>query len=88
MTQAQIEDIYRRLDSLTAEVNSLKLLTGTIGTTQVALTQILNTQSTHTQVLNNHTELLNAHTTDLTQINTKLDRILEILGDRNGGSGL
>ncbi|WP_375477265.1 hypothetical protein [uncultured Nostoc sp.] len=37
MTEAQIQDIYSRLDSLTSEVNSLKLLTGTIGTSQVAM---------------------------------------------------
>lgn len=37
MTQAQIQDIYSRLDSLTCEVNSLKLLTSTIGTSQVAM---------------------------------------------------
>jgi hypothetical protein len=37
MTKAQILDIYSRLDALTAEVNSLKLSAGTIGTSQVAL---------------------------------------------------
>jgi archaellum biogenesis ATPase FlaH len=51
MTEAQIQDIYSRLDSLTSEVNSLKLLTGTIGTSQVAIAQILNTQQEHTQIL-------------------------------------
>ncbi|MDZ7996062.1 MAG: hypothetical protein RM022_013015 [Nostoc sp. EfeVER01] len=40
MTEAQIQDIYARLDSLTSEVNSLKLLTGAIGTSQVAIAQI------------------------------------------------
>jgi len=39
MTEAQIQDIYSRLDSLTSEVNSLKLLTGTIGTSQVAIAE-------------------------------------------------
>jgi len=62
MTEAQIQDIYSRLDSLTSEVNSLKLLTGTIGTSQVAIAQILNTQQEHTQILNGHTQLLNSHT--------------------------
>ncbi len=37
MTESQIQDIYSRLDTLESEVNSLKLLTGTIGTSQVAI---------------------------------------------------
>ena len=95
MTEAQIEDIYSRLDSLTSEVNSLKLLTGTIGTSQVAIAQILNTQQEHTQILNSHTQLLNSHTrllnshtADLTQLKSDVGEILRILRDRNGGSGL
>ncbi|MBD2511768.1 MULTISPECIES: hypothetical protein [unclassified Nostoc] len=81
MTEAQIQDIYSRLDTLTAEVNSLKLLTGTIGTSQVAISQILNTVTEHSQVLN-------AHTADLNQLKTDMSEILRILRDRNGGSGL
>lgn len=81
MTEAQIQEINSRLDTLTQRVNSLELLTGTIGTSQVAIAQILNTQTEHTQVLNSHTELLNAHT-------QLLNEILRILRDRNGGSGL
>lgn len=81
MTEAQIEEINSRLDVLTQRVNSLELLTGTIGTSQVAIAQILNTQTEHTQVLNSHTELLNAHT-------QLLNEILRILRNRNGGSGL
>jgi len=95
MTEAQIQDIYSRLDSLTSEVNSLKLLTGTIGTSQVAIAQILNTQqehtqipNSHTQLLNSHTRLLNSHTADLTQLKSDVGEILRILRDRNGGSGL
>jgi hypothetical protein len=88
MTEAQIQDIYSRLDSLTTEVNSLKLLTGTIGTSQVAIAQILNTQQEHTQILNGHTQLLNSHTADLTQLKSDVGEILRILRDRNGGSGL
>jgi prefoldin subunit 5 len=95
MTEAQIQDIYSRLDSLTSEVNSLKLLTGTIGTSQVAIAQILNTQQEHTQILNGHTQLLNSHTrllnshtADLTQLKSDVGEILRILRDRNGGSGL
>jgi hypothetical protein len=37
MKEVQIQDIYSCLDSLTSEVNSLKLLTDTIGTSQVAM---------------------------------------------------
>ena len=81
MTEAQIQDIYSRLDTLTAEVNSLNLLTGTIGTSQVPISQILNTVTEHSQVLN-------AHTADLNQLKTDMSEILRILRDRNGGSGL
>ncbi len=87
MTESQIQDIYSRLDTIEFEVNSLKLLTGTIGTSQVAIAQILNTQTEHTQILNDHTQILNNHS-------QLLDEILRILRDacggklRNGGSGL
>jgi hypothetical protein len=81
MTEAQIQDIYSRLDVLTQKVNSLELLTGTIGTSQVAIAQILNVQSQHTEILNSHTEVLNNHS-------ELLGEILQILRDRNGGSGL
>ncbi len=81
MTDAQIQDIYARLDSLTEEVNSLKTQIGVVGTTQYAVVQILErlervetTQAQHTQLLTQHTQLLN--------------EILQILRDRNGGSGI
>lgn len=88
MTEAQIQDIYSRLDSLTSEVNSLKLLTGTIGTSQVAIAQLLTVQSQHTEILNSHTQILNNHTADLSQLKLDVGEILRILRDRNGGGGL
>ncbi|MBX9257069.1 hypothetical protein H1Q63_24605 [Desmonostoc muscorum CCALA 125] len=88
MTESQIQDIYSRLDTLESEVNSLKLLTGTIGTSQVAIAQILNTQTEHTQILNSHTQILNNHSQILNSHSQLLDEILRILRDRNGGSGL
>jgi chromosome segregation ATPase len=42
MSDTAIEDIYRRLNSLTEDVTSLKIQAGTIGTTQVAVAQNLN----------------------------------------------
>lgn len=81
MTEAQIQDIYSRLDTLTQKVSSLELLTGTIGTSQVAIAQLLTVQSQHTQILN-------SHTVKLDEQSKKLDQILELLRDRNGGSGL
>ena len=81
MTEAQIQDIYSRLDILTQKVSSLELLTGTIGTSQVAIAQLLTVQS-------QHTEILNSHTAKLDEQSRKLDQILELLRDRNGGSGL
>ncbi|MBD2595994.1 hypothetical protein H6G74_16900 [Nostoc spongiaeforme FACHB-130] len=81
MTQAQIDDINSRLDALAQRVSSLELLTGTIGTSQVAIAQILTVQAEHTQILN-------AHTADLAELKNDVREILRILRDRNGGSGL
>ena len=88
MTEAQIQDIYSRLDILTQKVSSLELLTGTIGTSQVAIAQLLTVQSQHTEILNSHTQILNNHTADLSQLKSDVGEILRILRDRNGGSGL
>ncbi|MEH2056413.1 MAG: hypothetical protein V7K97_09695 [Nostoc sp.] len=81
MTEAQIQDIYSRLDSLTVEVNSLKTQIGVVGTTQYAVVQILdrlerveNTQARHSNQLDN--------------LQIDVNEILRILRDRNGGSGL
>lgn len=54
MTEAQIQDIYSRLDSLTSEVNSLKLLTGTIGTSQAAIAQIYSRLDTFAETTNSN----------------------------------
>lgn len=88
MTDAQLEDINTRLAALTQRVNNIEMLTGTIGTSQVAIAQILNTQAEHTQILNAHTQLLNTHTELLDTHTELLNEILRILRDRNGGSGL
>jgi archaellum component FlaC len=42
MSDTAIEDIYRRLNALTGDVNTLKIQAGTIGTSQVAIAEILN----------------------------------------------
>jgi hypothetical protein len=81
MTDQQIQDIYSRLDNLTQKVSSLELLTGTIGTSQVAIAQLLNVQAQHSQVLNSIVQ------TQAEQ-SQQLAEILRILRDRNGGSGL
>jgi hypothetical protein len=47
----------------------------------VGIAQLLTFQS-------QHTEILNSHTAKLDEQSRKLDQILEILRDRNGGSGL
>lgn len=54
MTDTQIQDIYARLDSLTSEVNSLKLLTGAIGTSQVAIAQIYDRLDTFAETTSNN----------------------------------
>ncbi|MEH2415371.1 hypothetical protein [Nostoc sp.] len=81
MTDAQIQDIHARLDSLTIEVNSLKAQIGVVGTTQYAVVQILdrlerfeNTQARHSNQLDN--------------LQGNVAEILCILRDRNGGSGV
>jgi uncharacterized phage-like protein YoqJ len=81
MTDQQIQDIYSRLDTLTQKVSSLELLTGTIGTSQVAIAQLLSVQSQHSQILNSIVQ------TQAEQ-SQQLAEILRILRDRNGGSGL
>jgi ABC-type Fe3+-citrate transport system substrate-binding protein len=84
----EMQDIQRQLDNLTQRVASLELLTGTIGTSQVAIAQILNKQSEHTEILNRHTEdLAEIRSTQALQTQL-LNQILQILRDRNGGSGL
>ena len=47
----------------------------------VGIAQLLTVQA-------QHTEILNSHTAKLDKQSRKLDQILEILRDRNGGSGL
>ncbi|MEH2167437.1 MAG: hypothetical protein V7K41_12335 [Nostoc sp.] len=99
MTESQIEDIYSRLNTLTQKVNNLELLTGTIGTSQVAIAQIYSR-------LDNFAEATNSNFAQISQrfdrVETRFDRvetiqaeqsqqlaeILRILRDRNGGSGL
>ncbi|MBN3905074.1 MAG: hypothetical protein HWQ35_00345 [Nostoc sp. NMS1] len=81
MTDQQIQDIYSRLDTLNQKVSSLELLTGTIGTSQVAIAQLLSVQSQHSQILNSIVQ------TQAEQ-SQQLSEILRILRDRNGGSGL
>lgn len=50
-------------------------------TDSAAIAQLLTVQS-------QHTEILNSHTAKLDEQSRKLDQILELLRDRNGGSGL
>lgn len=42
MSDTAIEDIYRRLNALTEDVNTLKIQAGTIGSTKVAVVQTLS----------------------------------------------
>ena len=92
MTEAQIQDIYSRLDSLTSEVNSLKLLTGTIGTSQAAIAQIYSRLDTFAETTNSNFAQISRRFDDVetvqAQQSQQLAEILRILRDRNGGSGL
>lgn len=88
MTDQQITEINNRLESLNQRLSSVELLTGTIGTSQVAIVQLLNTQNEHTQILNRHTQVLNSIVQTQAEQSQQLAEILNILRDRNGGSGL
>ncbi|MBG1261062.1 hypothetical protein [Nostoc commune] len=92
MTEAQIQDIYSRLDSLTSEVNSLKLLTGTIGTSQAAIAQIYSRLDTFAETTNSNFAQISRRfdrvETVQAEQSQQLAEILRILRDRNGGSGL
>jgi chromosome segregation ATPase len=60
MTEAQIQDIYTRLDSLTVEINSLKTQIGVVGTTQYAVVQILDRlERLETTTNNNFNQITN-----------------------------
>ena len=88
MTDQQIAEINNRLESLNQRLSSVELLTGTIGTSQVAIVQLLNTQNEHTQILNRHTQVLDSIIQTQAEQSQQLAEILRILRDRNGGSGL
>jgi ABC-type transporter Mla subunit MlaD len=99
MTEAQIQDIYSPLDSLTSEVNSLKLLTGTIGTSQAAIAQIYSRLDTFAETTNSNFAQISRRfdrvearfdhvETVQAEQSQQLAEILRILRDRNGGSGL
>lgn len=88
MTDQQIAEINNRLESLNQRLSSVELLTGTIGTSQVAIVQLLNTQNEHTQILNRHTQVLDSIIQTQAEQSQQLAEILRILRDRNGGGGL
>lgn len=103
MTEAQIQDIYSRLDNLTTEVNSLKTQIGVVGTTQYAVVQILDRLERIEETTNNNfaqvtqrferiegrLEQFEANTNrTLASHTVLLEEVLRILRDRNGGSGL
>ncbi|MBN3871949.1 hypothetical protein [Nostoc sp. JL33] len=95
MTDAQIQDIQARLDSLTIEVNSLKAQIGVVGTTQYAVVQILdrlerveNTQARHSNQLERVENTQARHSNQLDNLQGNVAEILRILRDRNEGSGV
>lgn len=92
MSDTAIEDLYRRLNALTEEVNTLKIQAGTIGTSQVAISEILSLlivlSSEFREFRTTTNTRLANQTDDLTQLRSDVTEILRILRDRNGGSGL
>ncbi|MCC5640826.1 hypothetical protein LC593_34380 [Nostoc sp. CHAB 5844] len=102
MSDTAIEDIYRRLNALTEDVNNLKIQAGTIGSTQVAVAQTLSLVTALTsEVREQKTDIRQLKTdvaelktemrevkADLRQVSNDVTEILRILRDRNGGSSL
>jgi len=99
MTESQIEDIYSRLNTLTQKVNSLELLTGTIGTSQAAIAQIYSRLDTFAETTNSNFAQISRRfdrvearfdhvETVQAEQSQQLSEILRILRDRNGGTGI
>jgi tetrahydromethanopterin S-methyltransferase subunit G len=65
MTEAQIQDIYRRLGTLEQEVSNIKLITGTVGTSQAAIAQIYTRLDTFVETTNSN----------FVQVTQRFDRI-------------
>ncbi|MCC5638744.1 hypothetical protein LC593_23495 [Nostoc sp. CHAB 5844] len=85
MSEVQIQEIYRRLSTLETEVNSLKAQVGGIGTSQAAIAQIYTRLDRFAEVTNSN---LAQVTERFDRVEGKLDEILRILRDRNGGTGI
>jgi ABC-type transporter Mla subunit MlaD len=79
MSEAQIQDIYRRLGTLEQEVSNIKLITGTVGTSQVAIVRTLD-------MVTALADEVAAQREDIRQVKSDVAEILRILRDRNGGS--
>lgn len=88
MTDAQIQDIHARLDSLTIEVNSLKAQIGVVGTTQYAVVQILDRLERVENTLARHSTQLDNLQGNVDNLQGNVAEILRILRNRNGGSGV
>ncbi|MEH2373454.1 hypothetical protein [Nostoc sp.] len=87
-----MEDIYSRFNTLTQKVNSLELLTGTIGTSQAAIAQIYSRLDTFAETTNSNfaqiSQRFDCVETVQAEHSQQFAEILRILRDRNGGSGL
>lgn len=70
MSEAQIQDLDRRLTALTQEVNSLKAQVAGVGTAQAAIAQIYTRLDTFAETTNNN----------FTQVTQRFDRIEGRLG--------
>ncbi|MBW4558737.1 MAG: hypothetical protein KME59_22970 [Trichormus sp. ATA11-4-KO1] len=65
MSEAQIQEIYRRLGTLEQEVSNIKLITGTVGTSQAAIAQIYTRLDTFVEATNSN----------FVQVTQRFDRI-------------
>ncbi|MEA5504432.1 hypothetical protein VB735_15170 [Halotia wernerae UHCC 0503] len=65
MSEVQIQDIYRRLGTLEQEVSNIKLITGTVGTSQAAIAQIYTRLDTFVETTNSN----------FVQVTQRFDRI-------------
>lgn len=99
MTETQLEALNRRIATLETEVNSLKTQMGIVGTSQAAIAQIYTRLDNFAEVTNRNFEQVSrrferiertqvVHSAQLNDLQVGVSQILEILRDRNGGSGL
>jgi hypothetical protein len=86
MTDARLDDIYTRLDSLTEDVVNLKIQTGTIGTSQVAIARTMTLATGLASDMREVKTDIREIKSDIRNLNAGVEEILRLLRSRDGGT--